>query len=97
MAESTKSIDYAEWYKRVLVTLITLMVGGILSIGTDMKGDLKLALYKSEDNKVNHSALVTVVRKLGGSYHETKEDVAENHKAIEENKRAICIIQEIVQ
>ena len=83
MADKARSIDYAEWYKRLLVTLITIMVGGILSIGSDMKGDLKVALYKSEDNKVNHAALVV--------------EVHDNYDSIASLDKRVCDIEEVIQ
>lgn len=85
-----KSIDFAEWYKRALCTIITILLTVIVSIASDMKGDLKIALYKTDTNKKQGEV--------------NKEQIIINQIAIRTlkttdlryNKR-LCIIEEVVQ
>lgn len=51
MAHGNKKIDVAEWYKRSMIFIITVFVGLIAQDMSEMKGDIKVALAKSDFNE----------------------------------------------
>lgn len=53
MARSTQKFDVAEWYKRGMILVITVLVGIIAQDMSEMKGDVKVALKMTEINHVD--------------------------------------------
>lgn len=50
MARSTQKFDVAEWYKRAMILIMTVLIGIIAQDMSEMKGDVKVALKMVDFN-----------------------------------------------